>query len=91
MGMGEPMLNIDNVVEAVGIINKQLGIGARSITISTVGVKGQLRKLAKHKLQTVLAVSLHAPNQALRCVQVDRTFPGIGATFQYIEWFRIVV
>jgi 23S rRNA (adenine2503-C2)-methyltransferase len=67
MGMGEPMLNLDNVVAAVAVINKQLGIGARSITISTVGVKGQLQKLAAHKLQCVLAVSLHAPDQALRC------------------------
>ena len=70
MGMGEPMLNMENVVEAVSIINKQLGIGTRSITISTVGVKGPLRKLAELKLQCVLAVSLHAPNQPLRCVAV---------------------
>lgn len=70
MGMGEPMLNLENVVEAVGIINKQLGIGARSITISTVGVKGQIRKLAELKLQCVLAVSLHAPTQETRYVPV---------------------
>ena len=70
--MGEPMLNIDNVVEAVRIINGQLGIGARSITISTVGVKGQLRRLAQLKLQCVLAVSLHAPSQELRCDSVLR-------------------
>lgn len=70
MGMGEPMLNIDNVVEAVRVINTQLGIGARNITISTVGVKGQIRKLAQYKLQCVLAVSLHASTQELRCAAV---------------------
>lgn len=66
MGMGEPLLNIHNVVEAVAYINKTIGIGARSITISTVGVPGQLERLAQHQLQCVLAVSLHAPNQDLR-------------------------
>jgi 23S rRNA (adenine2503-C2)-methyltransferase len=71
MGMGEPLLNIENVVEAVRIINKDLGIGARNITISTVGVKGQISALAKHKLQTILAVSLHAPAQDLRCNAVS--------------------
>lgn len=68
MGMGEPLLNVSNVVEAVSFINKSIGIGARNITISTVGVPGQLERLAQHKLQCVLAVSLHAPNQELRCV-----------------------
>jgi hypothetical protein len=65
------MLNLDNVVGAVKIINQQVGIGARSITISTVGVKSQLHRLAEHKLQCVLAVSLHAPNQELRYARPD--------------------
>lgn len=66
MGMGEPLLNMGQVVKAYEILNKQVGIGARNITISTVGVPNTIRKLASYKLQLTLAVSLHAPNQALR-------------------------
>ena len=72
MGMGEPLLNIDAVLEAIDCINKDLGIGQRRITLSTVGVVNvlpQLSELAIKKLgraQFTLAVSLHAPNQELR-------------------------
>ena len=66
MGMGEPMANIAEVVAAVKCLNQDVGIGARSLTISTVGIPGKIRQLAQHKLQIVLAVSLHASNQALR-------------------------
>ena len=74
MGMGEPLLNGRNVVEAVRFINRTVGIGARNITISTVGVPGQLERLAQEQLQCVLAVSLHAPNQELRCAPTERRF-----------------
>lgn len=66
MGMGEPLLNVRAIVEAVRILNLHLGIGGRSITISTVGVPNAIAMLAEHKLQATLAVSVHAPNQALR-------------------------
>jgi 23S rRNA (adenine2503-C2)-methyltransferase len=66
MGMGEPLLNVDSVLAAVRCLNQDLGIGQRSITISTVGIPGQIRRLATHQLQATLAVSLHASNQALR-------------------------
>lgn len=66
MGMGEPMANIDQVVPAVKSLNQDVGIGARSITVSTVGIPGKIQQLAQHQLQIVLAVSLHASNQALR-------------------------
>ena len=66
MGMGEPMANIDRVVAAVKSLNRDVGIGARSLTVSTVGIPGKIQQLAQHKLQIVLAVSLHASNQALR-------------------------
>ncbi len=66
MGMGEPMANMDNVVSAVKSLNQDMGIGARSLTVSTVGIPGKIQQLAQHKLQIVLAVSLHASNQALR-------------------------
>jgi len=72
MGMGEPMANIDQVVPAVKSLNQDVGIGARSITVSTVGIPGRIQQLAQHKLQIVLAVSLHASNQALRQQLIPR-------------------
>lgn len=66
MGMGEPLMNIDSTVAAVKSLNQDVGIGQRSLTISTVGIPGKIQQLAQHKLQIVLAVSLHASNQALR-------------------------
>ncbi|KAL2227507.1 uncharacterized protein LOC105161275 [Sesamum indicum] len=66
MGMGEPMLNMKEVLEAHRCLNKDIQIGQRMITISSVGVPNTIRKLASHKLQSTLAISLHAPNQKLR-------------------------
>ncbi|KAL5716703.1 23S rRNA (adenine(2503)-C(2))-methyltransferase [Ranunculus cassubicifolius] len=66
MGMGEPMLNLKAVLEAHRCLNKDIQIGQRMITISTVGVPNTMKKLASHKLQSTLAISLHAPNQQLR-------------------------
>jgi 23S rRNA (adenine2503-C2)-methyltransferase len=66
MGMGEPLLNTDNVLAAVRSLNQDVGIGQRSITLSTVGIPGRIRRLAEQQLQVTLAVSLHASNQALR-------------------------
>ncbi|VEP13436.1 putative dual-specificity RNA methyltransferase RlmN [Hyella patelloides LEGE 07179] len=66
MGMGEPLINLDEVVSAVKSLNKDVGIGQRSLTISTVGISDRIRQLAEHKLQVTFAVSLHASNQKLR-------------------------
>ncbi|WP_024546020.1 23S rRNA (adenine(2503)-C(2))-methyltransferase RlmN [Picosynechococcus sp. NKBG15041c] len=66
MGMGEPLANLDQVLKSVYGLNQDIGIGQRSLTISTVGVPGKIRELADHYLQITFAVSLHAPNQHLR-------------------------
>ncbi|MCF4967189.1 23S rRNA (adenine(2503)-C(2))-methyltransferase RlmN [Nostoc sp. CMAA1605] len=66
MGMGEPLLNTESVLDAVKSLNQDVGIGQRSLTISTVGIRDRIRELAQNHLQVTLAVSLHAPNQALR-------------------------
>jgi 23S rRNA (adenine2503-C2)-methyltransferase len=66
MGMGEPLHNPAAVLSAVRSLNQDIGIGKRYITISTVGIPGRIRQLANERLQATLAVSLHAPNQALR-------------------------
>lgn len=64
--MGEPLLNLPSVVRAFEILNKDVGISARTITISTVGVPNAISRLADHDIKATLAVSIHAPNQALR-------------------------
>jgi 23S rRNA (adenine2503-C2)-methyltransferase len=68
MGMGEPFLNYDNVLEAVKILNDKngLNIGIRRISISTIGILEGIKKLSQEPLQVNLAVSLHAPDNELR-------------------------
>ena len=68
MGMGEPMSNYANVMGAVRILHDRqcFGLGARRITISTVGVPAKIRDLANESLAINLALSLHAPNEPLR-------------------------
>jgi 23S rRNA (adenine2503-C2)-methyltransferase len=68
MGMGEPLLNWDAVDTALTILNHPdgLGIGARHITVSTVGILPGLARLARRPEQFRLAVSLHAPTPELR-------------------------
>lgn len=68
MGMGEPMANYANVMAAVRILHDPdcFNIGARRITISTVGVPPKMRELAEEELPVNLAISLHAPNEPLR-------------------------
>lgn len=68
MGIGEPLLNYDNVLDFIKIINDPSGleIGARHITISTCGIIPGIKRLAEEKMQINLALSLHAPNDMLR-------------------------
>jgi 23S rRNA (adenine2503-C2)-methyltransferase len=68
MGMGESLANLDNLVEALDWIcsPEGLGLGQRRVTISTVGLPEKMRKLADLDRQYHLAVSLHAPTEALR-------------------------
>lgn len=66
MGMGEPFHNYDAVLGAVRRMMSDLGIGARHITISTVGMVPQIRRFATEGLQVGLAISLHEANNAAR-------------------------
>lgn len=68
MGMGEPLLNYDNVLRAARTVSNPAGInlGGRHITISTVGVPSGIRRLLEDGVNFRLALSLHAPEQALR-------------------------
>jgi 23S rRNA (adenine2503-C2)-methyltransferase len=60
------LLNTENLLGAIAVLNQDVGIGQRMMTVSTVGIPNQILNLAKHQLQVTLAVSLHAPNQELR-------------------------
>jgi 23S rRNA (adenine2503-C2)-methyltransferase len=79
MGMGEPLLNLDRVLEAVAILNDptRLGLGARHITVSTSGVVPGIKRLTALGPQFTLAVSLHAARDSLRDVLVplNRRWP----------------
>jgi 23S rRNA (adenine2503-C2)-methyltransferase len=68
MGMGEPLANLENLLSALAIAGAKdgLDIGARHVTISTVGLPVKIRRLADLGKQYHLAVSLHAPNNPLR-------------------------
>jgi 23S rRNA (adenine2503-C2)-methyltransferase len=79
MGMGEPLHNYDNVLRAVRILTdpQLLDLGARHITLSTVGLVPGILRLAEEPLQINLAISLHAPNNAmrLRTMPVTKKYP----------------
>jgi len=68
MGMGEPLANYENVLRALRILNAPwaLGIGARKMTISTVGLAPRIRQLADEPMQIRLAISLHGATDAIR-------------------------
>jgi 23S rRNA (adenine2503-C2)-methyltransferase len=77
MGMGEPLANYDRVWPAVERLHHGLGLSARHITVSTVGMVPGIRRMAAEDLPVNLAVSLHAANDALRdeLVPVNKRYP----------------
>jgi len=90
MGMGEPLANLDNLLEALEIAGAKdgLGIGARHITISTVGLPVKIRRLADLGKQYHLAVSLHAPNDELRTrIVPTNNKTGLDAILSAADYF----
>jgi 23S rRNA (adenine2503-C2)-methyltransferase len=79
MGMGEPLANYANLMQAIAIINAPwgLGLGARHITISTSGLVPQIRELAAQPLQIRLALSLHGATDEVRqqIMPINRKYP----------------
>jgi 23S rRNA (adenine2503-C2)-methyltransferase len=77
MGMGEPLANLDAVWAAIERLHDDFGLSARHITVSTVGVVPGMRALAERPLPVTLAVSLHAPDDALRneLVPLNHRYP----------------
>jgi 23S rRNA (adenine2503-C2)-methyltransferase len=90
MGMGEPLANYDRVWPAVERLHGDLGLSARHLTLSTVGLVPGIRRLAGEDLPVNLAVSLHAANDGLRdeLVPVNRRYPLsvlMGACADYLR------
>ncbi len=79
MGIGEPFDNYDNLLKFLLIINhpKGLAIGARHITVSTCGIVPKILEFSEFPLQINLAISLHAPNDALRdkIMPINKAYP----------------
>ncbi len=79
MGMGEPLANYDNLMRALRILNAPWGpgVGARKITVSTVGIAPRIRQLADEPMQIRLAVSLHGATDEVRqrIMPVNKKYP----------------
>jgi 23S rRNA (adenine2503-C2)-methyltransferase len=90
MGMGEPMLNLDEVLKAGEMLNSDLGlkIGARHITISTAGIPQGIRRLADYPKQFKLAVSLNAADDKTRSklMPINRKY-GLDALGEAIQYY----
>mgnify|MGYP000058375639 CR=1 FL=1 len=78
MGMGEPLLNMEQVLKAIALLHDEKGqnIGMRRITLSTCGIAPKILELAQRQKDLVLAISLHAPNDALRSqmMPINKTY-----------------
>ncbi len=79
MGMGEPLANYESLLRAIDLLTspEAFGLGDRGITVSTAGLVPQMLRLAQDRPQVGLAVSLHAPDNALRdsLVPLNRRYP----------------
>jgi 23S rRNA (adenine2503-C2)-methyltransferase len=90
MGMGEPLANYDRVWGAVTRLHDDVGVSARRLTLSTVGIVPGIRRIAGERLPVNLAVSLHAANDELRdeLVPINRRYPLdvlLAACREYLE------
>lgn len=91
MGMGEPLANLDNLLEAVSLITSPWGLhlGARHLTISTSGLVPQIRRLAEHPQQIRLAISLHGATDEVRgqIMPVNRKW-GTAELFDALDYWN---
>lgn len=91
MGIGEPLLNLPALEHALDAVRDEIGLGARKITVSTVGFPDRLRRLAERKPRFQLAISLHTPFDEQR----DELVPLMAGTSieDVLEagdhWFRV--
>lgn len=90
MGMGEPLLNYDNVLAAVKFLNAKSGlaIGIRHISLSTVGIPEGIKRLAQEKIKPNLSLSLHAVDKDLRArlIPLSRSYP-LGELKESLDFY----
>lgn len=92
--MGEPLANYRNVVSAIRRMNTELGIGARKITVSTVGVVPNIKKLMKEDIQVRLALSLHCATEEehTALLPANRRYGGLdelmSTIYEYINFTK---
>ena len=93
MGMGEPLLNYENVIKTIYIINDKEGynIGQRRMTLSTIGIVEGIERLAYESVRPNLAFSIHAPSDTIRerIVPINKTYPLSRIIPILIEYRRI--
>ncbi len=91
MGMGEPLANYDRVRESLRRMIEVMGISARSITVSTVGMVPGIRRLTEEPWPVSLAISLHAADDELRSklVPINRRYPLHELEEAAAEYFRV--
>jgi 23S rRNA (adenine2503-C2)-methyltransferase len=84
--MGEPLLNLDALVQALRLLHKEAGLSYRHLTVSTAGHVPGIRRLAEAGLPVTLALSLHAPNDALRAelIPMSRKW-GVGEVMEAVR------
>lgn len=91
MGMGEPLANLDNLLEAIALITgeKSLHLGARHLTISTSGLVPKIRQLAEHPQQIRLAISLHGATDEVRekIMPVNKKWP-VAELFEALDYWN---
>jgi len=91
MGIGEPLLNFENLSAALSVVADEMGLGARKLTVSTVGFPDRLRRAAQLKPRYQLAISLHTPDQEQR----DELVPAMkGVPIEEVlaagdHWFEV--
>ena len=90
MGMGEPLANYDRVREALRRLIDVMGLSARSLTVSTVGMVPGIRRLAEEPWPVYLAISLHAADDELRTtlVPINKRYPIAELEKAALEYFE---
>jgi adenine C2-methylase RlmN of 23S rRNA A2503 and tRNA A37 len=91
MGIGEPFLNLAALTSALNVVAEEMGLGARKLTVSTVGFPDRLRRAAREQPRFQLAISLHTPDQEQR----DELVPAMkGVPIEDVlaagdDWFEV--
>jgi len=87
MGIGEPLLNHTEVIRSLRILNTEVGIGARHLTVSTIGIVKGIEKLTHLGMEVNLGISLHAPEDALRRKLIPADLPRIRDILKTVDQY----